>query len=77
VICSHGHVLLKLRVCSWDWGVQVLLTTTAACTHFTHKVQTIGGGVQTRAGEGGEVGASVTYSKGLIQLMPAAHVRGG
>jgi len=50
---------------------------TAACTHFMHKVQTTGGGVQTQAGEGGEVGASVTYSKGLMQLMPAAHVRGG
>jgi len=33
--------------------------------------------VQTRAREGGGVGASVTYSKGLTQLMPAACVKGG
>jgi len=27
VICSHGHVVLKLRVCSCDWGARVPLAT--------------------------------------------------
>ena len=27
VICSHGHVMLKSRICSCNWGVRVPLAT--------------------------------------------------
>ena len=40
VICSHSHMMLKLWVCSRDWGVQVLLATLTSIwwiysLHFT------------------------------------------